>query len=875
MFVILLPLNIVGQKRGSKITDNTSNTSSVALNDFAILDLDSSQKGFLLPRMTTAQRNAIEVDKLKDQGLAIFNITTDCMEYYNSYIETWVSLCGDTLPAEITILPSQCSEIKVVGEYYQNHELESSNGVIVKVTTSKAGAYHIIARSTNGYSFEAKGRFPSTGTFTVFLKGDGKPKVGYDVNNSGQPLVKGDKLSIEINNKPISCEVYVFVNKDMPIYKITATDVKGRYFTAENVTGEEKINVTVNVERVGRWIMNTDDLTGVRFSGEGVFSSTGIQTIALSSTGKTNKAGDNEVTITTNSLKALGEVGVTTKVKYLGEGPAFNVINCSEAVFSNQAFVNELVPIGTTLKFKVKVLAPAKDHQIGMGYIIIGTERRLRFAAQGVNLNYDRHATGANANIQELTLTVQENYRDHGKDIPTSEELYFWDSAGFKGYDCTTGFPIKINIQSRVEPKISFWSPFESQKKRGTRYLPPYTKIASLSAAEKPYLDVEFFAGGSGSVSVTTESKNGITFAGDLSITDGIAKGKVYANNTGTVEASIPKSESSFTLKRTDTNVTIGNVTVDFVYRQMKLVSYGQVILFGGTSNNGSKNVNALLENTEIFGWDGVVRVDGFKYIDASAANRNVLNSLSSGDSDKLKSNLEEADIVGVFASYSVKRNEKLDILYEYFEREKFALIYADRYDGAVSGGSSVNLYPSTVYFMKKFDTFFTTSYLKGDNASNVASGLEMNSLGGTHYAKLYDTRFLQKYPVLGKSTMVSTRFGLAETGDVGFNSIYFTNLPNGFEALYSRGGTSRVYGIVHNSKGVLFIGNHRPLYGINSSTIALNSPIETGGIFDNEPIATKTYGLNGTKYEVHNAYHFLNMMLWSIDYAQKNRTAK
>lgn len=61
----------------------------------AILDVSSTDKGFLPPRMTTTQRNAIN-DKVA--GLMIYNTTTSCVEMYNG--GSWISLCS-SLPSSI------------------------------------------------------------------------------------------------------------------------------------------------------------------------------------------------------------------------------------------------------------------------------------------------------------------------------------------------------------------------------------------------------------------------------------------------------------------------------------------------------------------------------------------------------------------------------------------------------------------------------------------------------------------------------------------------------------------------------------------------------------------------------------------------------
>lgn len=67
----------------------------------ALLDLQSSQQGFLLPRMTTAQRDAIQNPSI---GLQIVNITTECVEvYFSGGWKPAVCNCSQPPPAPSTI----------------------------------------------------------------------------------------------------------------------------------------------------------------------------------------------------------------------------------------------------------------------------------------------------------------------------------------------------------------------------------------------------------------------------------------------------------------------------------------------------------------------------------------------------------------------------------------------------------------------------------------------------------------------------------------------------------------------------------------------------------------------------------------------------
>lgn len=72
---------------GSNVGIGTTNPSSSA-----VLDLASINRGFLPPRLSTAQRDAINP---KPAGLMIFNTTNKCMENWNT--TNWVSKCSGTI----------------------------------------------------------------------------------------------------------------------------------------------------------------------------------------------------------------------------------------------------------------------------------------------------------------------------------------------------------------------------------------------------------------------------------------------------------------------------------------------------------------------------------------------------------------------------------------------------------------------------------------------------------------------------------------------------------------------------------------------------------------------------------------------------------
>jgi uncharacterized protein (TIGR02145 family) len=76
---------------GTNFYNNGSNigVGTVTPNASAKLDVNSTVQGFLPPRMTTAQRNAIVSPA---NGLQIYNITTGCLNFYSG--SAWYEVCG-------------------------------------------------------------------------------------------------------------------------------------------------------------------------------------------------------------------------------------------------------------------------------------------------------------------------------------------------------------------------------------------------------------------------------------------------------------------------------------------------------------------------------------------------------------------------------------------------------------------------------------------------------------------------------------------------------------------------------------------------------------------------------------------------------------
>jgi uncharacterized protein (TIGR02145 family) len=86
-FIILLLIfsNVFSQ--GVVINENNPNP---VLDSSALFELQSTAKGFLLPRLTTEQRQNIQNPAI---GLTIYNLSIHCLEFFNG--TDWIPLCGN------------------------------------------------------------------------------------------------------------------------------------------------------------------------------------------------------------------------------------------------------------------------------------------------------------------------------------------------------------------------------------------------------------------------------------------------------------------------------------------------------------------------------------------------------------------------------------------------------------------------------------------------------------------------------------------------------------------------------------------------------------------------------------------------------------
>jgi len=171
----------------------------------AVLELASTQKGFLPPRLTTLQRNAIVQPA---ECLTIYNTNKDCLEWYNK--SGWYNSCGDNPPAVATYT---CKTLET-GTMTEGIPVSGVSQTIT-ATVSAPGSYDISA-TNNGVTFSARGNFTSKGKHDIIL------------HATGIPMAVGDHDFI-LNTSPKNCPFTRTTN--IPTVKGTA----GKIWMAYNL----------------------------------------------------------------------------------------------------------------------------------------------------------------------------------------------------------------------------------------------------------------------------------------------------------------------------------------------------------------------------------------------------------------------------------------------------------------------------------------------------------------------------------------------------------------------------------------------------------------------------------------------------------------
>lgn len=374
MIILLWSIGItysqVNKSTGTRITDSTIDKE---LRTNAILDLDSTSKGFYLPRMTTAQRDALLQDMSKDNGLAVYNIDNDCVEYWSARANKWMSLCGTLPPAELDIEAGSCSTIAFNGFPMVHGKPQAQQGIAfepekqfitMRLKVNQVGTYTISAISDNGYFFSGEGQFQALGSYQIILKGMGTPVNGYADG--------GDTLKFMINGKEstvCTATEMLVIPADLK-YTFTSTQhiAQGIYQVGAiaSAAKDNKIQVNVHVIDGGlATIKATNAAVGLTFEGTKLLTSHTqdqiiLEPIAGQNTPLENTQEQYALTFTVNTVDPTGTIGSATAEVVIAETKIDAQFD--EATFGTKPYYQEAeLTEEHIIKLPVKVISSGKS----------------------------------------------------------------------------------------------------------------------------------------------------------------------------------------------------------------------------------------------------------------------------------------------------------------------------------------------------------------------------------------------------------------------------------------------------------------------------------------------------------------------------------
>ncbi len=186
------------------MTQVAINTDGTDPDNSAMLDVKSTSKGLLIPRMTNAQMQAIASPA---DGLLVYS--TDDHKFYaynasdNVFKEVEFGSGTVALPAYYTIgSGGSCANTTVNGNYSTGTALNTSNTVSIDATVTTKGSYSITNNTVNGYSFSGSGYFSSTGTVLVILDGTGTPVAAQTDNFTATADNSGGVCTFDVTVTP-------------------------------------------------------------------------------------------------------------------------------------------------------------------------------------------------------------------------------------------------------------------------------------------------------------------------------------------------------------------------------------------------------------------------------------------------------------------------------------------------------------------------------------------------------------------------------------------------------------------------------------------------------------------------------------------------
>jgi hypothetical protein len=393
----------------------------------AVLELESTTKGFLLPRMTAAQMNAISSPA---NGLAVYNTDVQCTFLYRG--TTWASLCdsatngltksgsvislGGALTGATTITATAVNTLAISGlqggaATDSIMTLDGSTGVLRRRTvadvlensgnvwlvggntlsgtgTVGSNSNHDFGIETNGttrLTFSAAGAITQTGTGQVTLTGNVDATNGLDVTNAQLTANAGSTLTGTTNVNATGAGATNIGNASSATTVLGATTINTTGTAATSI-GNSGSNVTIagTTSVTGATTINTsgsnNTTIGNASSTTAITGATNINTTGAAATVIGNASSTTTITGPTVNVTGLNGGATTDSIMTVTAAGLVRQRTVADVVGNSLTANNGLtkstptnVQLGGTLVQNTAIAQATYDVNFSGGNVAIGS----------------------------------------------------------------------------------------------------------------------------------------------------------------------------------------------------------------------------------------------------------------------------------------------------------------------------------------------------------------------------------------------------------------------------------------------------------------------------------------------------------------------